>query len=114
MKKDVEKRVNAILSDNGIRQRDLTGGDFARNIELVRTNSPPPPPNLKIAKLRATVDASAQADVAAAEARVQKSEKDLANAINGKLNTLPTSKSADLDWVDPIVGFRAQWNINGK
>lgn len=114
VKNDVEKRVNAILSDNGIRQRDLSGGDFARNIKVVRDELTAATAQLEVAKLRATVDASAQADVAAAEARVQKSEKDLAKAINGKLNTLPTKKSADLDWVDPIVGFRAQWNINDK
>jgi hypothetical protein len=114
VKTDVEKRVNSILRDNGIRQRDLTGGDFARNIKVVRDELTAATAELEVAKLRATVDASAQADVAAAEARVQKSEKDLANAINGKLNKLPTKKSADLDWVDPIVGFRAQWNINEK
>jgi hypothetical protein len=114
VRKDVEKRINAVLRDNGIRQRDLTGGDFARNIKVVRDELTAATAELEVAKLRATVDASARADVAAAEANVQKSEKDLANAINGKLNTLPTSKSADLDWVDPIVGFRAQWNINEK
>ncbi len=114
VKKDVEQRVNAILRDNGIRQRDLSGGDFARNIKVVRDELTAATAELEVAKLRATVNASAQADVAAAEARVQKSEQDLAKAINGKLNTLPTKKSADLDWVDPIVGFRAQWNINEK
>jgi hypothetical protein len=114
VKKDVETRVNAILSENGIRQRDLSGGDFARNLTVVRDQLTIATAELEVAKLRATVDASAQADVAKAEAKLQKSEQDLANAINGKLNTLPTSKSADLDWVDPIFGFRAQWNINEK
>ncbi|MGL4398414.1 MAG: hypothetical protein ACRCXD_00975 [Luteolibacter sp.] len=114
VKEDVERRVNSILRENGIRQRDLTGGDFARNIKIVRDELTAATAELEVAKLRATVNASAQADIATAEAKVQKSEKNLAKAINGKLNTLPTSKSADLDWVDPIVGFRAQWNINEK
>jgi opacity protein-like surface antigen len=32
--------------------------------------------------------------------------------IADKLKNLPTQKSADQDWLDPIVGIRAQWNIN--
>lgn len=114
VKKDVETRVNGILSDNGIRQRDLSGGDFARSIKGVRDQLTVATAELEVAKLRASVDPAAQADVVKAEAKLQKSEQDLSKAINGKLNTLPTKKSADLDWVDPIVGFRAQWNINEK
>jgi hypothetical protein len=114
VKNDIEKRVDEILRNNGIRERDLSGGSFARNVQVVRDELTAATAELEVAKLRATVDANAQADVAKAEARVQKSEKDLATAIDGKLNKLPTKKSADLDWVDPIVGFRAQWNINEK
>ncbi|NQX03066.1 hypothetical protein HQ447_20590 [bacterium] len=114
VKKDVEQRVDEILRDNGIRERDLTGGDFSRSVKIVRDELTAATAELEVARLRATVDATAQADVATAEAKLQKSEQDLANAINGKLNKLPTKKSSDLDWVDPIVGFRAQWNINEK
>jgi hypothetical protein len=114
VKKDIEKRVNAILRDNGIRQRDLSGSQFARDVKVVRDELTAATAALEVAKLRATVDATAQADVAKAEAQVAKSEKDLAKAIDGKLNNLPTEESGDLDWVDPIVGIRAQWNINEK
>ncbi len=114
VKQDIEKRIDAILRENGVKQRDLSGGDFSRNVKVVRDELVAATAALEVAKLRATVDSTAQADVAKAEAKLQQSEKDLANAINGKLNKLPTKKSADLDWVDPIVGFRAQWNINEK
>lgn len=114
VKKDVEQRVDEVLRSNGLRERDLTGGDFSRSVKVVRDELVVATAELEVAKLRATVDAKAQADVAKAEAKLQKSEQDLATAINGKLNKLPTKKSADLDWVDPIVGCRAQWNINEK
>ena len=69
---------------------------------------------LEVAQLRATVDATAKADVANAQARLGKAEKDLATAIDGELDKLPTNESANQDWLDPIVGVRAQWNVNDR
>ncbi len=38
-----------------------------------------------------------------------------AAAINQQLtDRLPTRASADKNWVDPIIGVRAQWNLNEK
>jgi hypothetical protein len=114
VKRDIGKRVNDILRKNGLRERDLGQSDFVRAVKVVRDELAAATAELEVAKLRASVDSAAEADVAKAEARLRKSEKDLSKAINGKLNTLPTSASADKDWVDPIVGVRAQWNINDK
>lgn len=114
VKRDIEKRVSDLLRQNGLRQRDLANSDFVRAVKVVRDELTAATAELEVAKLRASVDSAAEADVAKAEARLRKSEKDLSKAINGKLNTLPTNVSTNKDWVDPIVGVRAQWNINEK
>ncbi len=50
-----------------------------------------------------------------ARSRVEQAEKKLAAAINKQLvSKVPTEASAEKDWLDPIVGVRAQWNINDR
>jgi hypothetical protein len=44
--------------------------------------------------------------------RVTQEQKKLARAIDRELNDrLPQDASGSKDWVDPFIGFRAQWNI---
>lgn len=68
---------------------------------------------LKVAELRASVDATLQGDVVKAQNEVAKANKKLAKSINKSLqNSIPTDGSANKQWVDPIIGFRAQYNFN--
>lgn len=70
---------------------------------------------LKVAELRASVDSTLQGDVVKAQRQVAKADKKLANAINTSLkNSLPTDVSDNKQWVDPIVGLRAQYNFNDR
>lgn len=82
----------------------------AQRLALARSTA-----QFEVARFRASVDASLQGKVAQARARMDKAEQNLASAINRQLvNGLPTKSSADKDWVDPIIGVRAQWNLNDK
>lgn len=114
VKEDIKKRLVEIQRNTGLDGHRLDLERFSRAVKAVRTELVAATAELEVAQLRATVDASAQADVAKAQARLGKAEKDLSTAINGELDNLPTNKSADQDWLDPIVGVRAQWNINDK
>lgn len=114
VKEDLKKRLVEIQRNTGLDGRRLDLERFTRAVKAVRTELTAATAELEVAKLRATVDASAQADVVKAQARLGKAEKDLSKAIDGELDNLPTNKSADQDWLDPIVGLRAQWNINEK
>ncbi|MES2476971.1 MAG: hypothetical protein V4640_14400 [Verrucomicrobiota bacterium] len=114
VKEDIKKRLIEIQRGTGLDGRRLDLDRFTRNIKEVRVELVAAAAELEVAQLRATVDAAAQADIAKAEARLEKAEKDLATAIDGELDSLPTNKSADQDWLDPIIGVRAQWNINDR
>jgi hypothetical protein len=70
---------------------------------------------LKVAELRASVDASLQNKVDLARARVSKAQAGLSKSINNAVSEqLTTGASGDEDWIDPVLGIRAQWNINDK
>ncbi|HEU4679752.1 MAG TPA: hypothetical protein VFS35_09550, partial [Terrimicrobiaceae bacterium] len=61
---------------------------------------------------RARVEARVAQAKAAAQARVAQAEKRLSKAIAQSIqDALPTSGSADVWWVDPIIGLRAQVNF---
>ncbi len=114
VKQDIKKRLLKIRRDNGGDLREVVLERFARSVKAVRTEVAVATAKLEVAQLRASVDNTALAAVTAAEARLGKAQKDLASAIDGNLNKLPTNASADVDWWDPIIGVRAQWNINEK
>jgi hypothetical protein len=66
-----------------------------------------------VATAKAAERARAESRLAQATLRVRNEQKKLANAIDKQLNDrLPTDASTDKQWVDPIVGLRAQWNLN--
>jgi hypothetical protein len=68
---------------------------------------------LEIAKLRASVDSSLKNKVVDARTHVSDAKKKLSDSLGKQLRKqLPVSASADKDWVDPIIGVRAQWNID--
>jgi hypothetical protein len=69
----------------------------------------------EITQLKAAVGAATVADVARARARVSKAEKRLASSLDRELQErLPVSASAEKNWIDPIIGLRAQWNITDR
>ncbi|HEY5706450.1 MAG TPA: hypothetical protein VIS96_12835 [Terrimicrobiaceae bacterium] len=66
----------------------------------------------RLARARARLDAREAQAVANAQARVVQAEKKLSKALSKELdNRLPTSKSGDRWWIDPIIGFRSQINV---
>ena len=120
---EAEKRVKRQLirqletrgSRGGVDLRNLASDKVALALKKERLALTKAAADLEIAKLRASVDASLQNKVNQAQSRVKQAEQDLANAINKQISArAPTALSADKDWIDPILGVRAQWNFNDK
>ena len=66
----------------------------------------------RLAQERARLDAAEANEVTKAKARVAQAEKRLSKALSQELeNRLPTSRSGDQWWVDPIIGLRTQINF---
>jgi hypothetical protein len=66
----------------------------------------------RLAQARARLDAREAQAVANAQARVAQAERRLSKALTKELeNRLPTSKSGDRWWIDPIIGLRTQINF---
>ena len=66
----------------------------------------------RLAQERARLDAAEANEVTKAKARVAQAEKRLSKAVSQELeNRLPTSRSGDQWWVDPIIGLRTQINF---
>lgn len=115
VKRDLEKQLLEIRRRGGLDAREIASAEITLAVTKQRAALAASTARLKVAQLRASVDATAQAEVRAAKADVQEAEKKLAAAINKQLvSRIPTDVSAKEDWVDPIVGVRAQWNINEK
>lgn len=114
VKEDIKRRLSEIKRDNGRGGRGAEVERFATSVKAVRSELASATAELEVAKLRASVDATAQAEVVQAEARLAAAEQDLSTAIAGQLKTLPTKASATQDWLDPIIGVRAQWNIDER
>ena len=113
VKRDLEKQLVQIRRDGGMDTRDIASNRIIRAVKSERLALARSTAQLEVAQLKASVDASLQGRVAKAQSRVARDEAQLAAAINQQLTKrLPTSASADKDWVDPIIGVRAQWNIN--
>ncbi len=115
VKRDLEKQLVQIRRDGGLDVRDIASNRIVRAVKNERLALARSTAQLEVAQLKASVDATQQGLVSKAQDRVDKAEQNLAAAINKQLtSSLPTSASADKDWVDPIFGVRAQWNINDK
>jgi hypothetical protein len=66
----------------------------------------------RLAQDRARLEAADANAVSKARARVAQAEKRLSKALSQELeNRLPTSRSGDQWWVDPIIGLRTQINF---
>jgi hypothetical protein len=115
VKKDLKRQLVRIRRDEGFDRRDIATNQIARAVKTQRFALARTTAQLEVARLRASVDASLQGKVTQAQSRVDQAEKKLSAAINDQLTSrFPTETSADKNWVDPIIGVRAQWNFNDK
>ncbi len=115
VKRDLDKQVVKIRRDGGLDARDIASARIGLAVEKQRVQLARSTARLEVARLRAFEDASLQGAVTQARSDVEQAEKKLAAAINKQLvDRVPTSASAEKDWLDPIVGVRAQWNINDR
>ena len=115
IKRDLEKQLLEIRRSGGLDARDIASAKISLAVKARRLELATSIAKLKVAQLRASVDSSLQGKVATAKSRVKEAGQKLAAAIDKQLVArLPTSASATEDWVDPIIGCRAQWNINEK
>lgn len=112
VKRDALEQIRRIGRDGGVGERDLAAERIVRAVKAQRIELARSTARLEVAKLRAAADAALQSKVAQAQERVDKAERKLASAISDRLqSSLPTSMSANKDWIDPILGVRAQWNF---
>jgi hypothetical protein len=115
VKRDLEQQLVQIRRDGGLDARDIASNQIIRAVKSERLALARSTAQLEVAQLQASVNAALQGRVAQAQARVSQAEQKLASAINKQLvSRLPVSASADKDWVDPIIGVRAQWNFSEK
>lgn len=120
---EAEKKVKRLMirqlenrgSRGGVDLRDLAADKVTLALKKERLALAQAAADLEIARLRASVDASQQNKVNQARSRYKQAEQDLASAINQQISSrAPTSLSADKDWIDPILGVRAEWNFTDK
>lgn len=115
VERDVRRQLDRFGRDHGFGKnhrlvRVVTAEVKAERLALARANA-----QLATAKLRASADATLQTEVAKAQAQVNKSEASLAKAIGNRITAaLPTEASADVNWIDPIIGLRAQYDLTEK
>lgn len=115
VKRDLEKQLVQIRRDGGLNARDIASNRIIRAVKAERLALARSTAQLEVAQLQASVNSALQGRVAQAQSKVSQAEQKLASAINKQLvSGLPVSASADKDWVDPIVGLRAQWNFHEK
>lgn len=113
VKQDLEKQLVRIRREGNLRPDDVPSERIFNAVRPQREELAKSTAQLEVARLRASVDSSLQGKVAEAQGRVNQAEQGLADAIDDELtDRLPVDKSADENWLDPVVGFRAQWNIN--
>jgi opacity protein-like surface antigen len=115
VKRDLEKQLVQIRRDGGLDARDIASNQIIRAVKSERLALARSTAQLEVARLQASVNAALQGRVARAQSRVNQAEQNLTTAINSQLaSRVPTSASADKDWLDPFIGVRAQWNLSDK
>ncbi len=115
VKENLKRQLMEIRRNNGLDAETLILNRVSRAIKSEASALAKATAALKVAQLRATVDSSQQSAVDKAQKKVDKANKQLASALDTQVSSsLPTSASANKQWVDPIVGFRGQYNFNDK
>ncbi|MEO5917297.1 MAG: hypothetical protein ABIS50_23910 [Luteolibacter sp.] len=115
LKEKIERQLVEIRHNNGLSKETIVLNHVTQAIKAEAAALAKATAALKVAELRASVDSSLQAKVDQAQKRVNNANKQLASALDAQITSaLPTSASDNKQWVDPIVGFRAQYNINDQ
>jgi hypothetical protein len=115
VKRNLEKQLLEIRRRGGLDAREIASAKIMLAVTKQRTELAVSTARLEVAQLRSSVESGLQAEVGAAKSDVQQAKKKLAAAINKQLaSRIPTEVSAKEDWVDPIVGVRAQWSVTDK
>ena len=118
LKETIANRIKRIRRDGELNLRDVQISRIVRSVKAQRLEVARSNAELAAARIRAAADAANkkfQDRVLKAQARVQKAEDDLSKGISqGLQNNLPKNSSGDQEWVDPIIGVRAQWNFHEK
>jgi len=115
VKRDIVRNLSRFGRDRRLDSVDrlarvVTAEVKAERLAVARAHS-----QLAAARLRASADASLQPEVSKAQANVRQSEADLAKAIGNRISAaLPTEGSADVNWIDPFIGVRAQYDLTDK
>jgi hypothetical protein len=113
--KQLALRLKRIRSDGGMDPGDLKVSQIVRSVRAQRLEVARTTAALMKTTLRAAAGEVSQSKVADAQTKVDHAEEELAKAVSTHLKAnLPTSASFDREWVDPIIGVRAQWNINDR
>ncbi len=115
VKQDLQRELVKIRRDNGLRPETIVLNQLSRAVKKETIILAEATAELKVAQLRASVDSTLQSEVDKAQKKVSKADKQLAKALDtGISNGLPTSVSDNKQWVDPIIGARAQYNFNDR
>ena len=104
------RRLNLRLAEDRARVAVRLAEDRRRiNARLTRVRARV---DARLGEARGRIDAAAAQASASAQARVAQAEKKFAKALSEEIeDRLPTSKSGDQWWVDPIIGLRTQINF---
>ena len=123
---DIEKRLRQDLADNSLLRDALRAAEIPRVTKGVRSEvralldatiatleaEDRERIEARLEQDRARVEARIAQAKARAGARVAQAEQKFSKALSRELeNRLPTSKSGDQWWVDPIIGLRGQVNF---
>lgn len=115
VKEDLEAQLIEFRRNNGLRPEALVLDRISNAVRKEADDLAEATAELKVAQLRATVDSTLQSDVDRAQRKVDRANKQLAKALDTEVSdNLPTQASSDKQWVDPIIGARAQYNFNDR
>lgn len=115
VKRDIVRNLGRFGRDRRLESVDrlarvVTAEVKTERLALARAHS-----QLAASRLRASANAALQSEVTKAQARVDRAEAALAKAIGNRISAaLPTEGSADVNWIDPFIGIRAQYDLTEK
>ena len=113
VKERLGRELVRIRRNNGLSPEIIITNRVAQGIRQEAAALAEATARLKVAELRASLDSTLQGDVTRAQEQVDQADEDLANALDSQISSsLPTNASANKQWVDPIIGFRGQYNFN--
>ncbi len=115
VKEDIRRELVDIRHKNGLGPDTIILEQISHAVKKETVALAEATAKLKVAELRASVNPVFQGQVDKAQKQVDKANKELASALDTQVSDrLPTSTSDSKQWVDPIIGARAQYNFNDR